>query len=534
MKKVWALVLAAFLGAMIWELASLTLLRRVTPSSPMVVPTQLSPTPSSYLPGSGVTAPKVKIERLITEWDPQEAVIVSVPLRETLNRPELLEFYAELFRATAPYLDILALVEEGAPDRLSYFLQYLEGPGECSSIMDRIHIFSSDIGLRWIRDFGPVFGVSDQKRLVALDPIYRDLNWENLESALVADSKSGQEVFRLKQALNIGSDTAPVYISVILNRLYDVTTQLVRPPIQLEGGYFITNGQGDVFLSMRTLIRNGGDEEELEMLFRDFFGVQRIHLLDALPGETVDHLDMLVKYISPNKVLIADGEEFDPARFTQSGYRRFLVRETRKAIDFNSNYFKSHLPNTEVVKIPMPPPVFKTNEEIILETRVMLMRSLGQKWGWNVGVYDDSPSSIRQLERRVNAKIGEDWREVDLQNPTDLNETLKHYFNSSLEKQFQIFAETNTVFRSYINSLLIQNSRGQKVVLIPSYKGRNAEERAMLEAMEIKVSQLYRQHCPGYEQVKIPCDALASDLAAIHCVAITAPVMKDFIKKPIK
>ena len=62
----------------------------------------------------------------------------------------------------------------------------------------------------------------------------------------------------------------------------------------------------------------------------------------------------------------------------------------------------------------MPPPVFKTNEEIILETRVMLMRSLGQKWGWNVGVYDDSPSSIRQLERRVNAKIGEDWREVDL------------------------------------------------------------------------------------------------------------------------
>ena len=56
----------------------------------------------------------------------------------------------------------------------------------------------------------------------------------------------------------------------------------------------------------------------------------------------------------------------------------------------------------------------------------------------------------------------------------------------------------------------------------------------MLEAMEIKVSQLYRQHCPGYEQVKIPCDALASDLAAIHCVAITAPVMKDFIKKPIK
>lgn len=528
MKKVWAPILAAFLGAMIWEFTSGSLLRKSTPSSPLVVPTQLSPTPSSYLPGSGVTAPKVQIQRLITEWDPQEALIVSVPLKETLNRPELLTFYAELFRSVAPYLDILALVEEGAPDRLSYFIQYLEGPGECAGIMDQIHIFGSDIGLRWIRDFGPVFGVSQKQRLVTLDPIYRDMNWENLESLMVADSKSGQEVFRLKQALNIGSDTAPVYISVILNRMYDVTTQLVRPPIQLEGGDFVINGKGDVFLSMRTLIRNGGDEEELQTLFRDFFGVQRIHFLDALPGETVDHLDMLVKFVGADKVLVADGALYESKNFPPSGYRRFLMRETKKAIDFNLNYFKRHLPETEVVKIPMPPPVFKTDEEIIQETRLMLMRSLGQKWGWNLGVYDNSSTSLRQLERRVKTRIAEDWRDVDLQNEKDLDETLKHYFNSSLEKQFQLFAESNAIYRSYINSLLIHNAAGKKAVLIPKYNGRNEAEASMLQGLERKVSELYAEHCPGYQQIWIPCDALASDLAAIHCVAITAPAMKEF------
>ena len=140
--------------------------------------------------------------------------------------------------------------------------------------------------MRWTRDFGPIFGLSRHDQLIAIDNVYRNLN-RDLEEAAYQENDS------FRRFITHQGDAMPGDLAVEIEERYEIPVELVRPPIMLDGGDFVHDGRGNVFISTQTLVRNGGNRHTLEELFRHYYGAKKLHVLQALPGATVAHLDMI-------------------------------------------------------------------------------------------------------------------------------------------------------------------------------------------------------------------------------------------------
>ncbi|MFM9976452.1 MAG: agmatine deiminase family protein [Sphingomonadaceae bacterium] len=79
-----------------------------------------------------------------------------------------------------------------------------------------------------------------------------------------------------------------------------------RLPLTVEGGNLVSDGHGLMVTSTATLDRNPElSERDVASIMRHYFGCDRTHFIDALPGEVTGHADMVVRFIDRTTVVVA-------------------------------------------------------------------------------------------------------------------------------------------------------------------------------------------------------------------------------------
>src|SRR5262249_20759184 len=137
----------------------------------------------------------------------------------------------------------------------------------------------------------------------------------------------------------------------------------LRPPLILDGGDFFTDGEGVCFTSTETLLRNGSNEEDMNMLFKLYFGCMRTIYLRPLPGPTVKHIDMFFKLVDSNTILLGKyrkrNNDNDPAWFLQ--------KKAEEILDDNERLIYSIMKDTRkdlrIIRIPMPDIIWEIDKD---------------------------------------------------------------------------------------------------------------------------------------------------------------------------
>lgn len=189
----------------------------------------------------------------------------------------------------------------------------------------------------WMRDVGPTYLVSGQQGLRGVH--WRFNAWGGLEEGLYhpwdRDGRVGAEV--------LAHEKRDCY----------------RAPIVLEGGAIHVDGEGTALLTEQCVLnpnRNAGmTRERMEALLREYLGVSRFIWLGrgVYNDETDGHIDNLACFVAPGKVCLAWTENKADPQYAASRDAWERLSEARDARGRR----------LEVEKLPMPGPLYMTEEE---------------------------------------------------------------------------------------------------------------------------------------------------------------------------
>ena len=218
--------------------------------------------------------------RIPAEYEPIHAVLVSYTGYTTMIK--------EIAKLVSSYADAYVWV--------------MSGPSTMSGVpADRYVNFKIPIDTVWMRDYGP-FGLSKRMESVAIvDTIYRHYQYR------VKDDAVPEKIAKV-QGLN-----------------------LYQAPLILDGGNFMVDSKGNLFMTERTYFWNRSkSRQEVDDILRKYFKVKNIYTFEyaGYPGEPLDgtgHIDMFIKLLSDDVVVIADCDS-EPFKTTFN-----------KAVDFFKN-----------------------------------------------------------------------------------------------------------------------------------------------------------------------------------------------------
>lgn len=272
----------------------------------------------------GVSAPPNGTSRAVAEFERSDAVLVDW------------DAYLESFM-----VDLVDAIDESAPlyimtDSVSESRRVSEQLERRGVDIDRINFFEFRNDAFWTRDYGPI--------PVALE-----------------DGTPGFVDARYYP--NRRRDDA---VPTLMSRYFGVDAY--RPDLATEGGNFMTNGEGLCVVTEWLLQENPNlSRTQVETIKRDYFGCQRLVVLERMDGEGTGHVDMFAKFLDEDTVMVGS---YDPIEEPQNAgildRNADRLREIRLADGSN----------LEVVRVPMPRadyPVFRsyTNSLIVNDTVVV-------------------------------------------------------------------------------------------------------------------------------------------------------------------
>lgn len=187
----------------------------------------------------------------------------------------------------------------------------------------------------WCRDSGPSFVTDAKGRLRGVDWEFNA--WGGLYAPFEAD--------RLLAAKMLEVERAPRY----------------RAPLVLEGGSIHVDGEGTVLTTEECLLNPNRNPElsrvEIEEHLKDYLGISSVIWLGAglVDDETSGHIDNLACFVRPGVVALTWCEDpSDP----QHAISRDAYERLSKARDARGR-------TLEIVKLPLPGPLFRTADEAI-------------------------------------------------------------------------------------------------------------------------------------------------------------------------
>ncbi|MFA0439011.1 agmatine deiminase [Vibrio sp. 10N.286.49.C2] len=132
-----------------------------------------------------------------------------------------------------------------------------------------------------------------------------------------------------------------------------------QAPIVLEGGSIHTDGEGTLYTTEECLLSPGRNPElqqtDIEKTLCEYLGVEKIVWLPKglYNDETDGHVDNLIHVIGPAKVILSwTDDPFDPQfKLSREAYTALRSQKDAKGRDI------------EVIKIPVPGPLYYTQEE---------------------------------------------------------------------------------------------------------------------------------------------------------------------------
>lgn len=241
------------------------LLARMPPAASTTTPRIAPPAPVVVSRPVGI--------RLPAEFEPQEAMILGVN--------ELIQYHpqtlAAITRAVHEKIRIIGLVaDEQQAEQTRQLLREQMLPASA------IELLKVPVVGMWVRDYGPIFVVTDDGQLQIMDGDYTQ-----------RDRPTDNEV--------------PVVLSQLLN------VPRIDVPLSFEGGNILSNGQGLCLTTSAMTFWNahrGYDMPRIGAVLADYFGFKNWAYVQPMLGEPSAHVDMLATFTAPNVVVVA---QCDPA-----------------------------------------------------------------------------------------------------------------------------------------------------------------------------------------------------------------------------
>jgi agmatine/peptidylarginine deiminase len=492
-----------------------------------------------------------EISRIMPEWEQTQCLVLALPYNDVFSNEAMTDYFMEIIDNTIHYTDVLVLVDEEELGSLKELIVNLEERGLDKYVQNKDHpkieIMTVRLDSKWIRDFGPIFALKKDGTLCLLDAIYEDVrdkpikNEANLISAL-RDSL-GIETTRNED------DVISVYIA---NYLYPSFEKLhkvlkpVRPPFQLQGGDFQTDGKGNIFCSNETLIMNGGSREDVELIFKYYYGMKDITYLYPLPGQTIKHIDMFFKVIDESTIVLGeyktdttareeeentsmlDEYETDTTAIEDYGYEyeyktvydKYLQDEAQRVLEQNYSLIKQKFPHKKIIRMPMAPIEIEVRPEYIALAKKLYYKNYLKTKGRLTPELDRA-----DLESLQEAVVTEHRRELMSRGrkPADLasDYVIRLLLDFQVTYLELILKEEPDaclyIYRTYLNSTYINGERG-KVLLVPSYED--------CQTMEERVREIYERVYPNTDIVFINSDEIIKQYGTIHCVTSAIPKLK--------
>ena len=219
----------------------------------------------------------------------------------------------------------------------------------------------------WIRDYAPLVLRFDNERAVMVDAKY---NSRTMREQRKEDDFMGLELARL-----LGLSVRSV-------------------PLLLEGGNLISNGDGLLLTSAKTLdinLKAEFTQKQLMSMFFDYFGIHTVYTVQALAGEPNGHTDMFMTMLAKDLAVIG---EVDPSVDPENSARLNENAEFVASLNTSSGPIK-------VVRIPMPPKWgqdWRSYTNIILANGILLMPS-----------FSDVDPAIEDRAEQVYRSALPDW-----------------------------------------------------------------------------------------------------------------------------
>lgn len=485
--------------------------------------------PEFFPPNTQPTLP-VPVDRAIAEWEPTAMLLLGSPLTAPHKYKEEFQVYAELIDIATRYVDVGILHETNDLRNVPSYLRALASSGVPQDQLDRVHFIESQSSDYWVRDFGPLFGYNANGDLLMFDNSYRIIQDERetwglaLRTMDVDRSEFDADGFYSFRKTMRACETAPAYVSKFIRQHYQFSSELVRPPIYLQGGDYMTDGEGRMFISEDTLLENGGNIRELELIFKNYYGTDELYVLNTLPGNAVRHLDLLMKLVDKNTVLMTEAPTLPDSTHL---YNKILVKQIADVQASNEAYLRRNIPDLNIIKVPMPMMVTESANHVIRKAKAKIIARICNERGIDFQKFQrlkpEDPQRVA-VQKRINAFLSEEMgEETDLDYLDDFNRTALHYLGADADMLVESNVDAKTVYRSYANSILLTTAEQKKVWILPRYKALLTEDPASYELMEQQAESAYRSIYPEAEIYWVDSDAMAENLGALHCISMNIP-----------
>ena len=272
--------------------------------------------------------------RMPAEWEPHEAIWLSWPHRESSwpgNIAPIPGVYCEIARALAPHVKVRILVPDAEVEAQAH-----EALRAHRADLPAVELWVVPTNDSWVRDFGPIFLVSDeeQPRLAATDWIFN--TWGGKYPPFDKD------------------DVAPRAIAPRLG------VPLFIEDIVLEGGSIDVNGRGTLLTTEQCLLNKNRNPHlsrgQIEQRLAARLGVRHfLWLGDGIEGDDTDgHIDDLARFTDERTIVTVI--EDDPASANHAILHDNLER-LRGMVDQDGHPFT-------IKTLPMPEPVIYKDEQL--------------------------------------------------------------------------------------------------------------------------------------------------------------------------
>ncbi len=221
-------------------------------------------------------------QRLPAEWEPQDAVLLTWPHKNTAWNwilDEVTELYEALATVISDYSDVIIAAPEGELENIRERLEAMGAP------MEYIYLYSCDSNDTWARDHGPLT-VETPDGFKLLD--FKFNGWGN-KFAHKLDDQVTRKLFE-QNAFPLAEREEQNWV--------------------LEGGSIDTDGQGTLLTTSTCLLNKNRNpdltKEIIESRLKQAFGVRKINWLDYgyLSGDDTDsHIDTLAR-LCPNNTIV--------------------------------------------------------------------------------------------------------------------------------------------------------------------------------------------------------------------------------------
>ncbi len=227
----------------------------------------------SYTEYHSAEAPQGEIN-LPAEFEPIKAILIAWPVYYPYNWITHTSLVRSIIDANADAH--IVLPDEYCQKGVELFLSMNKVP------LDRVRFIHTPLDNVWIRDYGPtaVYQSSTGRMLLIANPYL-----PNGEPFPKSDAE----------------------VPVDLGRYYGLP--VYRLPLIIEGGNIISDGRGTSIMFDSVLKRNPDvTEKTLKVILKTYYGIDRLVLLESLSGEITGHVDMVVRFIDADTIMVAESD----------------------------------------------------------------------------------------------------------------------------------------------------------------------------------------------------------------------------------